>query len=218
MSGSGRKRPPLVADRRYPAAGGRPRNAARPPQKPQKPRKPKKPARKTGKTRQSRARRRLPRLIAWPLALIRWIFRLTWRLILGSAVAVTAVVALAVIYYASTMPPLSAMVDGRARGSVTMLDRHGEIFAWRGEQFGGIITPDSVSPHLKNAIIATEDKRFYRHFGVSPRGIASAMRINIREGRSPLSGNGGSTLTQQVAKLVCMGQPFDPKRWESERA
>ncbi len=215
MSGSGRKRPPLVADRRYPATAPRPRNAAKPPRKPQQP---KKSARKTGKTRQRRSQRHLPRLIAWPLALIRWLFRLIWRLTLGASVAVAAVVALAVIYYAANMPPLSAMVDGRARGSVTMLDRHGEVFAWRGEQFGGIITPDTVSPHLKNAIIATEDRRFYRHFGVSPRGIVGAMRINISEGRSPLSGNGGSTLTQQVAKLVCMGQPFDPNRWESERA
>jgi penicillin-binding protein 1A len=53
-----------------------------------------------------------------------------------------------------------------------MLDRDGQVFAWRGEQFGGQITADTVSPHLKNAIIATEDRRFYRHFGISPRGIA----------------------------------------------
>ena len=54
-------------------------------------------------------------------------------------------------------------------------------------------------------IVATEDKRFYSHLGVSPRGIASAIRINLREGRGPLSGHGGSTLTQQVAKLLCLG-------------
>ena len=60
------------------------------------------------------------------------------------------------------------------------------------------------------AIIATEDKRFYSHFGVSPRGVAGAIRINLSEGRSPLSGHGGSTLTQQVAKLLCLGVPYDP--------
>ena len=68
-----------------------------------------------------------------------------------------------------------------------------------------------VSPHLKHAIIATEDKRFYWHFGVSPRGVASAVRINLSEGRGPLSGHGGSTITQQTAKLLCLGVPYDPQ-------
>ncbi len=65
-------------------------------------------------------------------------------------------------------------------------------------------------------MIATEDKRFYRHLGVSPRGIAGAIRINLREGRGPLSGNGGSTITQQTAKLLCLGVPYDPQQWKSE--
>ena len=123
--------------------------------------------------------------------------------------------AAAVFYVQATMPPLAELVDGRARGSVTLLDRFGEVYAWRGEQFGGMITADTVSPHLKNAVVATEDKRFYLHFGISPRGIASAIRINLSEGRGPLSGHGGSTLTQQVAKLLCLGVPFDPDLWES---
>ncbi|MEL6700526.1 MAG: transglycosylase domain-containing protein, partial [Pseudomonadota bacterium] len=108
--------------------------------------------------------------------------------------------------------------DQRARGSVTMLDRNGETFAWRGDQFGGIVTTDTVSPNIVNAVVATEDKRFYRHLGISPRGMASAIRINLSEGRGPLSGHGGSTLTQQTAKLICLNNPFDPNVWESERA
>ena len=99
-----------------------------------------------------------------------------------------------------------------------MLDRYGEVFAWRGEQFGGAITPDTVSPHLLHAVVATEDRRFYNHFGVSPRGILGAMIINMREGRGPLQGHGGSTITQQVAKLMCLGTPYDPELWDSEAA
>ncbi len=224
MSGSGKKRPPLVADKRYVATKPKTGNGAKA-KKSAKPasaasRKARKPARKPVRKSapRSAAKRRSPRLLAWPLALLRWALRLSWRLALRGAVAVAVVVGLAVFYFASTMAPLSQLVDGRARGSVTMLDRYGDVFAWRGEQFGGIITPDNVSPHLRNAIIATEDRRFYRHFGVSPRGIAGAIKINISEGRSPLSGNGGSTLTQQVAKLLCLGVPFDPERWENEAA
>ena len=67
-----------------------------------------------------------------------------------------------------------------------------------------------------DAVIATEDKRFYSHLGLSPRGIASAIRINLREGRGPLQGHGGSTITQQTAKLLCLGVEYDPTEWESE--
>ncbi|HCQ64127.1 MAG TPA: glycosyl transferase, partial [Rhodobacteraceae bacterium] len=132
------------------------------------------------------------------------------------AVIVGLLVAGAVFYYASSMPPITAMVDGRAKGSVTLLDRYGDTFAWRGQQYAGLVTAETVSDDLKNAVIATEDKRFYRHFGVSPRGVAGAVRINLSEGRSALSGHGGSTLTQQTAKLLCLGVPYDPDSGMSE--
>jgi penicillin-binding protein 1A len=137
-----------------------------------------------------------------------------WRLTAVAALILAAVV----FYFYAQLPPLTDLLDGRARGSVTMLDRGGQVFAWRGETFGGQITADTVSPHLTNAVVATEDKRFYWHLGISPRGIASAVRINLAEGRGPLEGNGGSTITQQVAKLLCLGVAYDPTQWKSEAA
>ena len=142
------------------------------------------------------------------------IWGICWRV--GVIAGMLLALAVGVVY--GTLPDVDVLLDGRARGSVTLLDRNGKVFAWRGEQFGGVITADTVSPHLKNAVIATEDKRFYRHFGVSPRGVASAVRINLSEGRGPLSGHGGSTITQQTAKLLCLGVPFKPNEWESEAA
>lgn len=142
-----------------------------------------------------------------------------WRMVWGLTWRVGGLVALGVFavtwYFHSQLPELSQLLDGRARGSVTMLDHEGEVFAWRGESFGAIRSQD-VSPHVRNAVVATEDKRFYRHFGVSPRGVASAVRINMREGRGPLQGHGGSTITQQVAKLLCLGVAYDPAQWKSE--
>ena len=90
------------------------------------------------------------------------------------------VLALAVGYFYTTLPPLGGAA-GRARARVghDAWTATGDVFAWRGDQFGGVVTAESVSPHLKNAVIATEDKRFYSHFGLSPRGIASAVRINL---------------------------------------
>jgi 1A family penicillin-binding protein len=150
---------------------------------------------------------------------ILWFF---WRIIWGVGwrigMVVGIILAVAVGYYAVQLPPVSDLVDGRARGSVTLLDRYGEVFAWRGEQFGGMITADQVSPFLHDAVVATEDRRFYWHPGIDPQGVASAIRINLSEGRGPLEGHGGSTITQQTAKLLCLGRPFDPTAWESEAA
>jgi penicillin-binding protein 1A len=144
--------------------------------------------------------------------ILRLIWAVAWRLGLAAAMVVGAMTWLD----HSRLPELGALIDGRARGSVTLLDHQGDVYAWRGEMFGGVITAQDVSAHLRNAIIATEDRRFYGHFGVSPRGIASAIRINLAEGRGPFSGNGGSTITQQVAKLLSLGRPYDPALWKTE--
>ncbi|MFT6425398.1 MAG: penicillin-binding protein 1A [Celeribacter sp.] len=203
--GGGKKR--LVAERRYPAAAqAKPKAKAR-----AKPKRSK--TIRKGKTSPKKSSNIFVRLIG---GMIRWVLHLIWLVFSRAALAGAAVLGLAVFYIYMTLPPFSDLLDGRARGSVTLTDRDGAVFAWRGEQFGGQITADTVSPHLRNAIIATEDKRFFKHLGVSPRGIASAVKINLAAGRGPLSGNGGSTLTQQTAKLLCLGVPFDPKAWKSQ--
>ncbi|QFT94672.1 Penicillin-binding protein 2D [Roseovarius sp. THAF9] len=210
MGNQGRKTPRLVADRRYgksakTAAKGRAKTAAR---------KPAKTARTRRKGGGGSGGGRGP--VAWIKRLFRWVLRLIWVVTWRVTAVVLLVTALAVAYVYAGLPDVRALLDGRARGSVTMLDREGDVFAWRGDQFGGVVTADTVSPELRNAVLATEDKRFYRHFGLSPRGIASAVRINLSEGRGPLSGHGGSTITQQTAKLLCLGVEYDESEWESE--
>ena len=81
---------------------------------------------------------------------------------------------------------------------MTLLDTAGETFAWRGQQLG-LTTAERVSPHLINAIIATEDRRFYWHFGVDLQGTLRARLVNLEAGQTV---QGGSSITQQVAKLV----------------
>ena len=176
-------------------------------------------AKRNAKPKRRKPTRRNPQrkgLIGMVTGLFAWIFRLIWRLFWRGAVVMALISGVTIWYFHSTLPELETLLDARTRGSVTLLDRDGKVFAWRGKQYGGSVTADSVAPVLKNAVVATEDKRFYRHFGVSPRGIASAIRINMNEGRSPLSGHGGSTITQQVAKLICMGRPYDKEIWDTE--
>ena len=113
---------------------------------------------------------------------------------------------IAVVNYVNKLPPIEELLDDRKRGSVTLLDRNNEVFAWRGNQFGGILKSNVLNPILHDAIISDEDRTFYSHYGVSLRGILGAIRINLREGRGPFSGHGGSTITQQVAKILCLLQ------------
>ncbi|MFT5798885.1 MAG: penicillin-binding protein 1A [Candidatus Azotimanducaceae bacterium] len=199
MSNNSKGRRPLVADKRYSKVAAKPA-----------------PRKKPGKKRRKPQRPARGGIIGFFLNLIRWVFRLFWNIIWRSSAVVLLVLVLAVGYVFTTLPNLTELLDGRARGSVTMLDREGDVFAWRGDQFGGAVRADTVSRHLRNAVVATEDKRFYRHIGLSPRGIASAVRINLSEGRGPLQGHGGSTITQQVAKLLCLGKEYEPTDWKNE--
>ena len=61
------------------------------------------------------------------------------------------------------------------------------------------VSLSQMPPTLKEAVLATEDARFYSHFGVDPIGIARAIYQNFRRGRIV---EGGSTITQQLAKVL----------------
>ncbi len=128
-------------------------------------------------------------------AAVLWLLRMGLRV--AAVFAVILAGAVAVMY--QSLPPAASLIDGRERGSVTLLDRRGDVFAWRGDQFGGEVRVGDVSPHLIHAILSAEDRRFYRHYGVDPRGLIRAAMVNFRAGGVV---QGGSTLTQQVAKNV----------------
>ena len=150
--------------------------------------------------------------------IILFFVKIVWSFAWRTSFIISVGIMIAVSYYFFNLKEFSSLLDERSRGSVTLENSAGEVFAWRGDNFAENLTAKNISPHLKNAILATEDRRFYKHFGISPRGIASAVYINIKEGRGPLSGHGGSTITQQTAKLVCLGKPFTKSDWKSETA
>ncbi len=205
MTGQGGKRGPLVADKRYSNSKPKPKRKAAPARKAKRRAAPRKKTAKRG-------------IIGWLLSPFVWLFRIIWRLTWRLGLAVTVLTGLGVWYYASQLPPIEELVDARTRGSVILQDRDGARFASRGELFGGMITADTVSPHLRNAVVATEDKRFGIHFGIDPYATVAAMYRNYSQGRNPLSGAGGSSISQQTAKLLCNGVPYDPSRWDDERA
>jgi penicillin-binding protein 1A len=80
---------------------------------------------------------------------------------------------------------------------IVMLDAAGREFASFGDIYGPSIAVGELPRHLPAAVIAVEDRRFYAHPGIDLRGLARAMVANLKAGGIV---QGGSTITQQVAK------------------
>jgi penicillin-binding protein 1A len=89
--------------------------------------------------------------------------------------------------------------DWRYRGdfAVTFLDRFGNTIGHRGIIHENSVPIDEMPDHFIKAVLATEDRRFFDHFGIDFIGLARAMNENARAGGVV---QGGSTLTQQLAK------------------
>lgn len=100
-------------------------------------------------------------------------------------------------YYSQDLPDVAELKDVRLQTPMQVLSSDGELIATFGEKRRIPLKYDDIPPIVLNAIIATEDSRFYDHFGVDPIGIIRAMYIGLRN-RS--FSQGGSTITQQVAK------------------
>lgn len=76
-------------------------------------------------------------------------------------------------------------------------DRHGKLITSLYEQNRIQVSLDEVSPYVAKGVVAVEDVRFYKHFGIDPIGIARAAVKNITSGKIT---EGGSTISQQTAK------------------
>ncbi|MEO3998544.1 PBP1A family penicillin-binding protein [Mesorhizobium sp. CAU 1732] len=106
----------------------------------------------------------------------------------------------AVILLALAMPAFEETEkDWRSQGdyAVTFLDRYGNEIGQRGIIQRDSVPVDEIPDHVIKAVLATEDRRFFEHFGIDIIGLARAMSENVRANSVV---QGGSTLTQQLAK------------------
>src|SRR5262245_40622360 len=120
---------------------------------------------------------------------------------LGTA-AVVAGAALAVIGYLRLGPIPGDLLDLREAESTVVVDRSGDVlYESRGVDGGRTswMTADELPQALVDATVAAEDRRFFRHVGIDPVGVARAAVRNVRRRRLA---EGGSTITQQAAKLL----------------
>jgi penicillin-binding protein 1A len=81
--------------------------------------------------------------------------------------------------------------------AVTFLDRYGNEVGYRGIKHNDALRLDEFPDHLIKATLATEDRRFYEHFGIDIPGLFRAMTANARAGGVV---QGGSSISQQLAK------------------
>lgn len=151
----------------------------------------KKSAKKTTGRKPAPARRK-PRA---PFSILR---RLAyWSAVLALWGGIAAALLLA--WYAYDLPDTDMLGRGRASTGITFLGANGETVGTRGDIVGTTVRLREMPPHLVNAVIATEDRRFYSHIGVDPWGLLRAVWANVRAGRIV---QGGSTITQQLAKNI----------------
>ena len=97
------------------------------------------------------------------------------------------------------MPNLNDLSQNSRRPSVVIHANNDARLAVYGELYSNYIEFNSISPHLINAVIAIEDNRFYSHPGIDIKGILRAVYVNLL---SASYKQGGSTITQQLSKLI----------------
>jgi penicillin-binding protein 1A len=140
-----------------------------------------------GRTKK-RMRVRLSRLLYWGAVLALW--------------AVIAIVGV-VVYVGAHLPPIQSLEIPKRPPTIQIVGADGSLLATRGEMAGSNVSLKDLPPYLPKAFIAIEDRRFYSHYGVDPIGILRAAVTNILHlGVS----QGGSTLTQQLAKNLFLTQ------------
>ncbi len=127
-------------------------------------------------------RRRRWRLLKWTFILAVW-----GSILLG----------VMLLWFIADLPRPEAALDAARRPSLTLQDRAGHTYASFGDVVGDPLRLSDLPPYLPAAAVAVEDRRFYVHHGLDLIGIARAVWVNLSAGRLV---QGGSTITQQVAK------------------
>ena len=123
---------------------------------------------------------------------------LLWKIFAGLWVAVIVFFLLLSIGWLGFMPSFEQLENPESNQASEVISEDGEVLGFIGIENRSNVTYDELSPNLINALIATEDVRFFDHSGIDARSLARVLFKTLL-GRNRGSG-GGSTITQQLAK------------------
>jgi len=139
-------------------------------------------------------RRRLFKRLPWELRLL-----LLAVFYLGPPL--TLILACLFAAFSAVIPDPIKLRHKESAPLITILARDGSLITERGGS-NAYVPIDFLPPHLVDAVVATEDRRFFEHWGVDPSGVVRAVFTNLRTGRLV---QGGSTISQQLAKNLFLG-------------
>lgn len=108
-----------------------------------------------------------------------------------------------------TMPDIEQAIQRTRQPSTTITAENGNEIQSFGSVYSSIIMPDDLPKYVSQAIVATEDRRFYQHFGFDFISFTRAMVTNLIHRHYV---QGGSTITQQVAKNLFLTSQKSIKR------
>ena len=100
-----------------------------------------------------------------------------------------------------SLPPVAELWDAKREAAIEFVDRDGNTLDVRGPRYGRATDINRLPPHVPQAFIAAEDKRFYEHDGADDAAIARAAWSNMRAGETV---SGASTITQQLIKNLVL--------------
>lgn len=123
--------------------------------------------------------------------------RKLWMRLVSVGFTLALIGLLVLLWFASELPDLDQLESYDRPPGIRVYDTADNLIGSYGHVVGKYITYDELPKHLVQALLSTEDRRFFEHDGVDPFGIARAMYHNIMAGGVV---QGGSTITQQLAK------------------
>ncbi len=109
---------------------------------------------------------------------------------------------LAGLWFTWDMPNPATAVTTPRRPAIRLLDPSGQLAARFGDASGQVVLPSALPPYVPAAFIAIEDKRYYEHGAFDTQGLARALVTDLVHRRVM---QGGSSITQQVAKTLFLG-------------
>ena len=114
-----------------------------------------------------------------------------------------ACLGLYILFVFLQMPSLDSILHETREPAIVFLDRNGREIRSDGRIMGMPVSVEKLPPHVWQAIVAIEDKRFFEHGAVSYRGTLRAIFVNLFHGKLAA---GGSTITQQTAKNIFLSR------------
>lgn len=118
-------------------------------------------------------------------------------LIISVLIAIPAIVMLLYVYLYSHLPDVNTLKNVQYQMPLSIYTSDGQLIAQYGEKRRTPVKLEEVPKKLIQAILATEDSRYYEHQGVDMRGLARAIVAVVTSGRKS---QGASTITMQVAR------------------